>query len=205
VQVDVPGTTNDPSFVMVHLKAGDTLADRYRKAVESWRIVEFLSAQGLSGAAHDLFVMGDFNEQANQPQPASFTTSGVTGGMMFSDGSTLPQTFLLGSGVPENLPYAVFPNSAFSSLGLTALPAMQADGESDRTFNAAGNARLDYILTGTLTTTSGAVFTEVYNSRLEHAFDGLPKDPSLPDPSLAETASDLRRDRRCHTRSAAGA
>jgi endonuclease/exonuclease/phosphatase family metal-dependent hydrolase len=190
VQVDVPGTANDPSFVVVHLKASDTLADRFRKAVEARRINEFLFASGLNGTAHNLFVIGDFNEEIDEPQPASFTTSGVTGGMMFSDGSTLPQTYQLGSGLPETLPYAAFPNSAFASLSLGALPATQADGESGRTFNATGNARLDYILTGPLTTAAGSIFTEVYNSRLEHAFDGLPKGPSLPNPALAELASD---------------
>ncbi|MGI8604955.1 MAG: endonuclease/exonuclease/phosphatase family protein [Verrucomicrobiales bacterium] len=194
VQIDVPGTANDPGFVMVHLKAresdGPTLADRFRKAVEAFRISQFLSAQGLHGSTHHIFVMGDFNEEMRDPQPASFSTSGITGNHIFTDGSTLPQTFDLGADVPATLPYAVFPNSAFSSVGLSVLPATQADGETDRTFNASGNARLDYILTGAKTTSAGQAFTEVYNSRLEHAFDGLPKATALPDPRLSESASD---------------
>jgi endonuclease/exonuclease/phosphatase family metal-dependent hydrolase len=190
VEVDVPGTANDPAFVVVHLKQGDALADRFRKAIEGWRIAQFLATEGLHGSSDPLIVLGDFNEEVNEPQPVSFATGGLGGGHTFTDGSTLPQTFQMGADVPATLPYATFPDSAFTATGLSILPAAQADGETDRTYHVAGNARLDYIMAGAWLKANGAVRTEVFNSRLEHAFDGLPKDPGLADPELTELASD---------------
>ena len=190
VQVDVPGTTNDPSFVVVHYKQGDTQADEFRRGIESLRTRQFLEAEGLSGATGHVFVLGDFNEEVNEPQTASFSTAGIVGGFTFGDGSSLPASFLLGGNVPATFAYDTFPYAAFQPVGLAPLPTLQTDGESDRTYNVAGNARLDYILCGTETTGAGTVQTEIYSSLRERTGDGLPKAPALPVATLSLTATD---------------
>jgi hypothetical protein len=47
--IDVPGTTNDPALVAVHLKAGNSNVDHFRKAVEAYRIERFLLDRGYDG------------------------------------------------------------------------------------------------------------------------------------------------------------
>ena len=65
----------------------------------------------------------------------------------------------------------------------------QADGETDLTF-AFASYKLDYIFASQAIVARGGVRSEVYNSRLESSFDGVPKRVSLPSPALSGTASD---------------
>lgn len=190
VRLDLPEPAPDVWVVNVHLKQGSTQADQFRRALEGWRIVQFLRDAGLGGAAVPLFVAGDFNEDPGNRQSTSFSTAGVGGGHAFSDGSRLPTTFQLGSDVPGVLGYAPFPQAVFAAAGVSPLSVLQADGESARTYNAAGNSRLDYLLTGTASLQQGAARLEVYNSALEPVFDGLPKAGSLPLSDLSWRASD---------------
>lgn len=190
VQLDVPGTRQDPVLVIIHFKQGATQADAFRRALEGWRVRQFLEREGLSGTTHHVLVLGDMNEQVSRPQPTSFTTSGITGGHRFPDGSTLPVTFQLGADVPEVLPYAGFPASAFAPLDLELVAARQTDGVEERTYHVTGQARLDYILVGRYTQQAGEVRAEVYHSGREAVGDGLPKEPSLPRPELSAVASD---------------
>ncbi len=190
VRIDVPDTTNDPAFVVAHFKQGGTMADEFRRGLEALRVRQFLAAEGLHGDTHHVFVLGDMNEQVVQPQTNSFTTTGVTGGHRFSDGSTLPATFALGPDVPATWRYAVFPISGFLDLGLSPVTALQTDGVTDRTYHPAGRARLDYLFAGAFTHAQGAVRAEVYHSGREAIGDGLPKDASLPDPALSHRATD---------------
>lgn len=190
VKIDVPETDRDPAFVNVHFKQGGTMADEFRRGLEALRVRQFLENEGLSGAAAHVFVLGDMNEQLGDPQTASFSTAGLAGGHRFADGSTLPATFQLGGAVPGSLAYAGFPGSGFGALGLAVLPATQTDGVSDRTYNFAGDARLDYILAGPFTRDAGAARTEVYHSGKEPVGDGLPKSPTLPLPEMSVLATD---------------
>jgi len=190
VKIDVPGTANDLALVNVHLKQGDTRADEFRRGVEALRVREFLAVEGLAGGTHHVLVAGDVNEEINEPQSGSFGTAGVAGGFRFGDGSLLPLSYVLGPGLPDPFTYALFPASAFAAAGLAIVPATQTDGVTDRTYNFAGNSRLDYLLTGDFTRAAGAVRAEVYHSGREPVGDGLPKLPDLPAPALSLTASD---------------
>jgi endonuclease/exonuclease/phosphatase family metal-dependent hydrolase len=190
VTIDPRGTERDVVLIAVHFKQGDTQADEFRRAVEALRVRTFLADTGVSGATDHILVVGDMNEELNEPQTPSFSTTSVTGGHTFGDGSTLPAAYLLGPGLPGSLTYATFPTSGFASIGLSVVAATQTDGRTDRTYTYAGNSRLDYILTGSATRNTGAVRAEVYHSGREPVGDGLPKAPSLPDPTLSLQASD---------------
>jgi endonuclease/exonuclease/phosphatase family metal-dependent hydrolase len=190
VSIDVPGTTRDLALVAVHGKQGDTQADEFRRGVEALRVRQFLEAEGLTGADHPLLVVGDMNDEMNEPQTGTFATAGVTGGHVFSDGSILPSSYRLGPDVPDPMRYAFFPASGWAAAGLRVVPATQTDGTSERTYTVAGDARLDYILASPAIHDAGTVRAEVYHSGREPVGDGLPKAPGLPDPRLSVLASD---------------
>ena len=190
VRLAVPGVTGGVALVNVHFKQGDARADEFRRGVEGWRVREFLMAESVDGRTGHVLVVGDVNEEINEPQSESFLTAGVAGGYFFGDGSGIPTGYTGGADWPTVLPYAVFPASAFESLGVTVVPARQTDGVSDRTYHWAGDARLDYILAGAFTQAAGAVRAEVYHSGRESVGDGLPKRTALPDPVLSLVASD---------------
>ena len=182
VSVDVPGTGRDPTIVAVHYKAGRDDASRFRKAVEAYRTLEALGGAGLDGAVDNLFVLGDFNEDHDRFMPRSYNT-GITS---FADDSTLPASYRLGDDLSgENvieLPYAQFPDRVFGNSKLITPDHRQQDAVAARTFIPLGDAALDYILHSQHVADSGKVHTEIYNSGLDAAFDGLPKqgDPALP-------------------------
>ena len=196
VSVDVPGipAADDPAFVVVHLKAnsggtGAMQGDRFRRAVEAYRITQFLQNNGWNGATKNCFVLGDFNENDfDNSQPVSIDTTAP-----FTDGSTLPASFVLGPDLAGGvtLPYATFPHAIMDSLNLAAPETRQADGSTRGTFNLAENSRIDYIFARKPMTLAGLYASEVYNSRLEAGFDGLPKSGTgLPSGKLSFTASD---------------
>ena len=190
VTLDVPGTPRGLAVVAVHFKQGDTQADEFRRGVEALRVRQFLEAEGFAGADRPVLVVGDMNDEMNEPQTGQFATAGVTGGHVFSDGSALPASYRLGSEVPDPLRYAFFPASGFAAAGLIPVPATQTDGVSERTYTYAGDARLDYILAGAAIRQAGTIRAEVYHSGREPVGDGLPKAPGIPDPRLSLVASD---------------
>ncbi len=197
VRLDVPTVpaAADPSVVTVHLKASGMDADRFRRAVELFRVRQFLEGRGEIGTQRNIVVAGDFNEQDEPGQPASYSTAlpNFGAGAVFSDGSALPATFLLGSDIAGanaiTLPYNLFPLSGLAPIGLAATPTRQTDGAT-ATYNFAGNARLDYIFMPQHLTAAGLVRGEIYNSRLENAFDGLPKTGAVPGAAASFTGSD---------------
>lgn len=202
VAIDLPGVNpaDDPAFVAVHLKASGTNADQFRRAIEGYRISQYLQTNGWDGNSKNVFVMGDFNEQDDFVQPTSFFTGIDTATYVFPDNlDKLPGSYKLGADIAGangiTLPYNTFPHSAFTGIHLSAPETRQADGVTRITYNLNGNARLDYIFARTPVTSQGLFAAEVYNSRLEAAFDGLPKNDlptpgSLPIPELSYLASD---------------
>ena len=119
VGVDVPGVEMDPVFVAVHLKAGSTDADNFRRAVEALRVREFLELNGYSGSAGNIFILGDLNEDFEDPLPVSYFSGIDSATHVFADGSTLPASYLLGDDIaPPNgivLKYRNFPAPAFDA------------------------------------------------------------------------------------------
>lgn len=190
---DLPGS-EDLQVVNVHLKASTGDPDNFRKALECYRVREFLIQQGLDTAVDNIITGGDFNAIDFNYQPAvSYSTNINPSTYVFADGNKLPSTFQLGSDLTANggktLPYRVFPHQGMNPAGLYAPELFQADGVTEPTFNLFP-ARYDYLFFPQRLLTAGAVRGEVYNSRIEPQADGLPKRRTLPAPELSEAASD---------------
>lgn len=186
---DIPGTA-DLTFISVHLKAGTTQADSFRRAVEARRVTDQIRADGLDVPGSRVFVLGDFNASDFGSQPASFGTA-VSGGFTFGDGSSLPVSWQMGQDLVSagSIAYATFPHRAFDGLPLRAADTLRADGLSESTF-AYANYHIDYLFCPVDLVTGGQVFGEAWTSRMDHAFDGLPKRQSIATPALTETATD---------------
>ncbi len=183
IEIDVPGVAMDPAFVALHLKAGNTDADNFRRSIEALRIREFIEVNGYSGTNGNVFILGDFNEDFEDFLPVSYFTGIDSAIHVFGDGSTLPASYQLGAdlALPHGmvLEYRDFPAPAFAPVAIRIVDSRQLDGVR-RTYNVMGDARLDYILVSDFTAANAVVQTEVYNSLLDYSYDGLPKSGGLP-------------------------
>ena len=194
VAVDIPGVpaADDPAFVAVHLKANSgissaTDADRFRRVVESYRISQFLQTNGWDGDSKNLFLLGDFNDNDGATQALEYFTGINTAAPGFADGSTLPVSFQLGADIAGangiTLPYTTvapggtvsFPHVSYGGLHVTAPEIRHADKTTRLTYNKSTFTRFDYIFARNSIVNAGLFAGEVYNSRIEPAFDGLPK------------------------------
>ena len=177
VKVDVPGTDNDPLLVSPHMKAGTLSADRFRRAVEMRRLVNELTARGVSGD-DNYVILGDFNPSSN---PITFD----------EPPSGLPQTFVLGNDITFPVTYFVNPVDYFGGLPIVRLDARQLDGSAS-TFDTSdsGGPALDLMLVSPAI--AGRDFaTEIYNSALDVSNDtGLPKSGNPPAAGTSASASD---------------
>ncbi len=195
--IDVPwlSASEDPAIVNVHLKAEPDDASCFRRAVEALRLREALAAEGYGVSGAQVIVAGDFNATDFYPQPVSYVsnTPAVTspGTGVFADGSKLPQSYAAGADLLAGmtLNYATFPHSGMNPAGLTSMVARQAEGQDVRTF-ALASYKLDYFFVSAAIAARRGPPAEIYNSRLEHAWDGQPKQPSLPEGNLSLVASD---------------
>ena len=186
VEIDVPGTANDPVVVAVHYKASSDDASRFRKAVEAYRTIEAIAAAGHDSSTTNLFVLGDFNEDHDRFMPGFFNT----GTTSFGDGSTLPVSYQLGSDLAAanaiDLPYAQYPDNIFGAAGIITPAHRQQDGQATRTFINLGDAALDYILHSQQVADNGNTPSEIFNSGL----DGLSKQATPAAPETSFIASD---------------
>ncbi len=175
VVVDVPGTTQDPTLVVVHYKCCATYgAESFRRAIEIRRTVEALQNLGKGGSSN-VFVIGDFNLVGSSP--VSFDGLPSTG---------LPGTYQLGSDVSFPVSYQTNPDFFFSGIGMGKASMLQADGDP-RTFNTGGV--LDYIVTSQAVLNRGFQ-AEIYNSAKDAGYAGLQKSGSPLPTSTSSTASD---------------
>ena len=194
--VDVPwlNAADDPAVVSVHLKAGRSDADSFRRALELFRLREGLAALGWGDGAQPLVVGGDFNETDWMPQAVSYRSDAPavqSPGTPFADGSALPASFLAGSDLAAGLllPYRVFPHSGMNPSGLQALALRQADGVNAVTWPT-GEAKLDYLFVSDRLAAMGSEHGEIFESRLDAIADGLPKRTDPAEAGLSTTASD---------------
>ena len=194
--VDVPwlDAADDPAMVSVHLKAGRSDADSFRRALELLRLREGLAALGWTDPSRRLLVGGDCNETDWMPQAVSYRGDAAAvqlPGTPFADGSALPSSFLAGSDLAAGLllPYRVFPHSGLNPAGLQALALRQADGVNAVTWPT-GEAKLDYLFVSDRLAAMGSDDGEVFESRLDAIADGLPKRTDAAQPALSTTASD---------------
>lgn len=192
-EIDLPELERDPTFVVVHLKAGRRQSDQFRKAVEAYRIVQFLEQQGLDGRMDPLILLGDFNENR---ESSTFHTSSFQVPPRFTDDSFLPATYRLGADLENEVPalrYRTFPDRAFQTAGLRVLNASHANGTDNGTFiDPEQDSPLDYILISNAIRANGTARPEVLNSVLDQAFDGLPKQGATLVPDTDARASDHR-------------
>jgi len=174
VVVDVPGTTQDPTLVVVHYKALGSSAESFRRAIEIRRTVEALQNLGKGGSSN-VFVIGDFNLVGSSP--VRFDALPSTG---------LPSSYQLGSDVSFPVLYQTNPDFFFSGIGMGKASMLQADGDP-RTFNTGGV--LDYIVTSQTVLNRGFQ-AEIYNSAKDAGYAGLQKSGSPLPTSTSSTASD---------------
>ncbi|MGA0846526.1 MAG: endonuclease/exonuclease/phosphatase family protein, partial [Luteolibacter sp.] len=175
IRVDVPGTDQDPWLISPHMKAGTTSADRFRRAIEMRRLVDFIEGDVTLDDA-PWVVLGDFN-------PSAISS-------VFDEApSGLPSTYLMGTDLSFPIRYHVNPIDYFSS-PVFRLDPRQLNG-SAATYQSSGEGPiLDLILVsqGIAAFDYGA---EVYNSAID--FDnlsGLQKRGSPLDSAVSATASD---------------
>ncbi|MFT5856887.1 MAG: endonuclease/exonuclease/phosphatase family metal-dependent hydrolase [Verrucomicrobiales bacterium] len=190
VEIDVPNTDNDPVVVVVHYKASQDDASRYRKAIEGYRTVAAILAAGHDPTTDNIFVIGDFNEDHDRFMPNFYNT----GNTNFNDNTNLPASFQLGadlSGInATSIPYAQFPDKFFGDNNFITPQHRQQDGIGERTFINLGDAALDYIVHSQFAAGNAEPKTEIYNSALDDAYDGLVKQASPAPASTSFKASD---------------
>ena len=178
----VPGAAKPLVVWNMHHKAARGDADRFRRAVEAYRLVQGINTYTAANPDHNEFVLlGDLNEDIADAtlQPASFDYADY---LSYSRFTTWPSGYVLGADLAallqgESLPYRAFPDDRYSPAGggLHRLDLRQQDGATSATIGA---RRLDYILVSTALRDSslGAPRGEVYNSQLDTGiYPGLRK------------------------------
>jgi endonuclease/exonuclease/phosphatase family metal-dependent hydrolase len=160
VVVNVPGTDNNPTIVTAHLKCCFDPDDPFRRAVEMLRIRKYLEEKGLH-ENDNVFMMGDFNLLGNDLVFSSLPPG-------------LPQSYRLGSDINFDVNYYVDPVDYFTGLGLVNPGYRQQDGVTTDTFRGSDTI-LDYLLVSN-SVASRMHRTEIYNSALDTANPGLPKE-----------------------------
>ncbi len=162
VTVDVPGTDRDPIIITAHLKAGTASSDRFRRAVEMRRLVDFLDQPGVA-ETENWIVLGDFN-LSGAPSVFNALPSG------------LPTTYSLGSDVTVPVAYHTDPILYFKNRKPFRLDPRQLDG-SPSTFNTSqsGGSAIDLVMISPALA-SRPVLPEIYNSGFDGSnAAGLPK------------------------------
>ncbi|MEO7098695.1 MAG: endonuclease/exonuclease/phosphatase family protein [Luteolibacter sp.] len=177
VKVDIPGTTNDPTILALHLKSGTSSADRFRRAVEMKRVVGYINSQGIT-ADDNFIILGDFN-----PSSINKTFTALPAG--------LPTSFVLGSDLPFPISYSTNPLTYFTGPVPVKLDPRQLNNSASTydTTTTAGPI-LDLFLVSPAI--AGRPHSqEVYNSTLDTSNSvGLPKAGSPPAADSSVLASD---------------
>jgi endonuclease/exonuclease/phosphatase family metal-dependent hydrolase len=179
--VDVPGALNPFAVYDVHFKASSGSVNQFRRAIEARRLVSNLVAYIETNPLNTEFaVIGDFNEDVDNSQSASFSSL-PTG---------LPASYALGSDVLFPVAYRLFPTDRFTVANLEPITPVQEDSTIDNTYETGG--RLDYFLLSRDIRENpyGTPAGEVYNSMRDDGIGGLPKFGSPLPSTTSATASD---------------
>lgn len=178
VQVDVPGVAGDLTVFVQHWKSGDNASDRFRRAIESYRMVQATSS--LDPAEDYFAIVGDINQELGENVfPAVFD----------SVPPALPSLFQLGGDILSAVSGDGLPTEVFSHLLPLAsvVHAVQLNG--DEATRLASGRRIDYVLLSSACSEQGAPLGEVYNSALDTTnAAGLPK-VGMPLPSGTSTTA----------------
>lgn len=166
VSVDVPGTDNDPTVLVVHYKCcglADNPINQFRRAVEIRRTLEFLSVRNLT-SVDNIFVIGDFNLVDRNREILELPTG-------------LPPAYVPGADLTFPMPYWNEPDGYFQPAGFAKLPMRQLNG-SPITYPS-WSSTLDYIVASAAVQgrhdAEPGPHTEIYNSSWDADGTGLAK------------------------------
>lgn len=179
--VEVPDAQHPLVLWTMHHKSSDASIDKFRRAIEAYRIVQDIDAYLAAHPDHVEYVLtGDMNDDIRDSQtPAQFA----------SQPAGAPLGYVLGADVVFPVPYATFPRDRYAGAGygLLHMPAFWAESTTPVTRPASGR-QLDYVFLSPelMNSPLGAPQSEVYYSDVD-AGHGLPKwgDPLPAGTSLA--------------------
>lgn len=138
VDVEV-GPTCHLALVAVHAKSGQEDVDRFRRQVEVVRLRQAVADVHARRPNAPLVVMGDFNENLDDPAIGQDFASAPSG---------LPPSYQLGSDIA--LPLLYDPFTPMTDMGLVRLDPTQEDSDETGTWNVSQGSvgvRIDYIYT----------------------------------------------------------
>jgi exonuclease III len=168
VSVDVPGTDNDPTVLVVHYKCcglADNPINQFRRAVEIRRTLEFLSARNLT-SADNIFVIGDFNLVEQNREILELPTG-------------LPGAYVPGADLTFPMRYWNEPDAYFEPVGFAKLPMRQLSGSTTTYSSSSGSSTLDYLVASAAVRArhdaESEPHTEIYNSFWDANGAGLDK------------------------------
>lgn len=164
-RVELPNGGGLLGVFVVHLKAGTSSEDDFRRMVEIVRLGQALDAFVAAHPGAPWVVAGDWNEdQGDGPFTNTFTQ--IPG--------SVPPSYSLGSDISLPLPYRPF--QAITGRGGVVLFATQEDTTSVDATRPASGRRLDYVMHRGLT----IVGDEIYNSVRDNGVDDPPVGNWLP-------------------------
>lgn len=183
VTVDVPDTDFDPTLIGIHGKAGFAEDDRFRRAVDIFRIEKYLATSGLS-AADNVILLGDFNtiDSLSDQTFTALPPQNVSGE---SDPDKLPVSYDLGDDFSFPITYFREPDDYFSFITFDIIDARSPSGSD----NTQGSSRLDYILISPALSMRPFA-AEVYRTTQDTNSSGLPKSGSPLPSGTGSDASD---------------
>jgi endonuclease/exonuclease/phosphatase family metal-dependent hydrolase len=141
----------------VHIKSGFEDIDLFRRQVEVERIVQAVAAYRQTRPADGLVILGDFNEQVDDPD---------LGTVIGSEPAGLPSSYQTGGDIQFPLVYQPFMRLA--EVGFMRVEATWEDLDLTVTWNEA--ERLDYVMFGQAVLEG----SEVYNSCEDNGVDDDP-------------------------------
>jgi len=152
---------------------GDEIS-QFRRAIEAIRVVQDIDAYRAANTAHvEFIVLGDLNADFfTQAQTASFSEAWYN-----ENASAFPASFQLGNDIPFPVQYAWYPDDRYaqSEHGLYRPIITQADGKGIYSFlNSSFISRLDYFYVSEALAAKRPA-GEIYHSKHDGAFPGLPK------------------------------
>ncbi len=162
VTISIPNVCEPVTVFSLHLKAGSTQTDDFRRAVELMRVKQVVEDYLALNPSHHVFIGGDLNDDVGD---------GPFGATFNSLPSGLPQTYKLGNDV--SFPVVYDPFVLLSSIGGIGMQPVFATHEDSTTVDATRTSgrRLDYIYVRKLTATKG---DEVYYSPADNGVDDGP-------------------------------
>jgi endonuclease/exonuclease/phosphatase family metal-dependent hydrolase len=184
--IDVPDALRPLVLWTMHHKASADSADKFRRAIEAYRIVQDVNAYLADNPAHVEYVLtGDMNDDIRDSQtPAQFNSQPTTAAM--------PASYVLGADITFPVAYATFPTHRYTNAGagLVRLPAFW-EGTANPVTRPASSRQLDYVFLSPALMDSplGAPLSEVYHSAADLG-GGLPKLGSPLPVATSLTASD---------------